>query len=90
MQSGHQLKQSRRVTGFLHRFPLFAVHLHSNVRGKCGRLVTVCGAKDMLFNQRSSSSLQGGADKLANAVGVAACPRGMRVLHSHIAIDCLS
>lgn len=76
LQSGNQLKQSKRATGFLHCFPLFAVHLHSNVRKKCGRLVTVCGAKDMLFNQRSSSSLQGGADKLTDAVGVAARPRG--------------
>lgn len=73
------LKQSRRVTAYLRRCPLFAVHLHSNVtelRGKCGSLVNLSGAKDILFNQRSSSALQAGADKLADAVGITVCPRG--------------
>jgi len=70
------LKQSTRVTGFLHRCPLFATQLRSNGRAKCGSPVTVCGAKDMLFNQRSSSALQAGTDKLADAVGITTCPRG--------------
>ncbi|KAG0577969.1 hypothetical protein KC19_5G195400 [Ceratodon purpureus] len=74
-----ELKQKRRVTGYLQHCPLFAKHVHSNVgvlRGKYGRLVTTSGAADIFPNRGSSSPLQSRAEKLADAVCITACPRG--------------